>query len=369
MAYRTQHGHLTAAILRNWAFTMHAPAQWEFHGRKLVQARSYATKESERAFQGHWLIIDEFNRAPIDAALGEALTTLSDGEALLVPIDGTHISVPLPRDFRIIGTLNSFDRNYLNKISEALKRRFAFIEILPPSRTRREAEMGIVLYKALKKSVHLSSEIIVDGEKVEWRNVCEVEPDEVGVYVIRQTGDHPFQDIFFGMLWPLLETLRIYRQFGTAQAIKLVSQVITDGLLQRDTLAERWMEEWSDALDLALCDTIADQLQVLHPDELDVLIWRLKYDRDTFIAKYNSFLAGLVGKPKRLNAHLEAISAIVDDAGQPMLSDGEIEQLLEDADAQLTPDLLAEVFRLEDAPMYLPHFIRRLRTLKAERGL
>src|SRR5260370_32231681 len=27
VAYRTQHGHLTAAILRNWAFTIHAPAQ------------------------------------------------------------------------------------------------------------------------------------------------------------------------------------------------------------------------------------------------------------------------------------------------------------------------------------------------------
>ena len=40
--------------------------------------------------------------------------------------------VALPRDFRIIGTLNSFDRHFLNQISEAMKRRFDFIDVLPP---------------------------------------------------------------------------------------------------------------------------------------------------------------------------------------------------------------------------------------------
>ena len=58
-------------------------------------------------------------------ALGEALTTLGGGETLRVAVEGGSTELPVPKDFRIIGTLNSFDRNYLNQISEALKRRFA----------------------------------------------------------------------------------------------------------------------------------------------------------------------------------------------------------------------------------------------------
>ena len=102
-------------------------------------------------FRGLWLIIDEFNRAPIDLALGDALTALGSGNGgvLRVPTDDGIKDLPIPKDFRIIGTLNSFDRNYLNQISEALKRRFSFIEILPPSRAKRDEEQDIVLtYKS-----------------------------------------------------------------------------------------------------------------------------------------------------------------------------------------------------------------------------
>ena len=68
---------------------------------------------------------------------GDALTALGGNDVLRVPIDGGSAELPIPYDFRVIGTLNSFDRNYLNQISEALKRRFSFIEILPPTRQQR----------------------------------------------------------------------------------------------------------------------------------------------------------------------------------------------------------------------------------------
>jgi len=402
VAYRTQHGHLTAAILRNWAYTIHGPAQWEFHGRKCVQGQSCLEKGTEREYQGHWLIIDEFNRAPIDTALGEALTTLSDGEALLVPIDGTYLKVPLPRDFRIVGTLNSFDRNYLNKISEALKRRFAFIEIAPPSRARRVDEQNIVLYKSLKKIMHLSKTILYgdnpeDNERrertwaptvvggdpsanvweilenpnllaegwIDWVGGTTVFSLKTGTYVSLWDERLPFYALFYKTLWPLFEVIRVYRQLGTAQAIKLVSQVITTGLLQNYTTEDQWLE----ALDLAFCDTIADQLQVLLPDELEVLSWVLKYDAATFSEKYNSFLVSLAGKQRRLSAHLEALSALVDDDGTPLLTDEEVEQLLEDQGLQLAPEVLAQTFHLEHAPYHMPYLSRRLRALKAERGL
>src|SRR5512133_2174008 len=93
------------------------------------------TADDKMRYRGAWLVIDEFTRAPVDAAFGSLLTTLSGGShaRLSVPTaSGETREIPLPRDFRIIGTLNSFDRHFLNQISEAMKRRFDFIDVLPP---------------------------------------------------------------------------------------------------------------------------------------------------------------------------------------------------------------------------------------------
>src|SRR5262249_55873510 len=131
VAYHVQYGHLTEAIRRNWASDPNDPQAWR-HDRITVYAPNAGQHDRVQEFRGVWLIIDEFNRAPIDLALGEALTSLSNGSSgtLRVPTNDGSRHLPIPRDFRIIGTLNSFDRNYLNQISEALKRRFSFIEVL-----------------------------------------------------------------------------------------------------------------------------------------------------------------------------------------------------------------------------------------------
>lgn len=365
MAYRTRHGHLTEAILRNWAVTEHSAAHWEFHGRRSVHAQSAMDQDLTREYQGNWLIIDEFNRAPIDAALGEALTSLGNGEALLVPIDGTMVRVPLPQDFRIIGTLNSFDRNYLTQISEALKRRFAFIEVLPPTRVVRAEEQGMVLFKALKNLAHLSPAITLTSTTTIWQDVVTVIANDAGIYECTWKSEHPLFRLFHQVAWPLLEVLRVYRQLGTAQAISLVRQWFTPGLLQHYTSEQQWLE----VLDIALCDTIADQLQVLLPDQLEVLSWYLKCDADGFIERYNRFLASLAGNPRRLTAHLEFLRNCVNPAGEHLLSDEEIEDLLEQDEPSVAPEILHEIFHLEHPAAALPQFARRLRLYKAEHGL
>jgi hypothetical protein len=92
----------------------------------------------------HWLLIDEINRANVDLAFGNAFTTM----------DLRHRSVPLlslspteaerllpseikgffkdgrifvPHSFRIVSTMNSYDRALLFKLGFALTRRFALI--------------------------------------------------------------------------------------------------------------------------------------------------------------------------------------------------------------------------------------------------
>jgi hypothetical protein len=348
--------------------TEHASKRWEFHGRKRLLAPSVLNHHAEHEYQGHWLIIDEFNRAPIDAALGEALTALSNGESLLVPIDGRPVRLPLPKDFRIIGTLNSFDRNYLTQISEALKRRFAFIEVLPPTRVYQQAEQGIVLYKALKSLEHLSDAITLDDGMVNWQDVVLIGADAGGTYVCDwndQQDESPLHYVFYNIAWPLLEVLRIYRQLGTAQTIALIRQWLTPGLLQAYTTTEQWLE----ALDITLCDIIADQLQVLLPEELEVLTWYLKLDADIFIDRYNNFLASLAGKQRRLIRHLEALSNIVSTEGVQLLNDEDVEVLLAQDEPYIVPEILSAIFHLDHPPYQLPQFVRRLRNYKAEHGL
>lgn len=285
---------------------------------------------------------------------------------LRVSIEGGSAELPIPQDFRIIGTLNSFDRNYLNQISEALKRRFSFIEILPPGRSQRHAEQGIVLYKALQGISHLSAAIEVSDEdrSVYWENTAMISPDENGRYLIEwETDRHPFREAFEAA-WHLFEVIRIYRQLGTAQAISLFRHMLIAGILQGYATREAWIEQ---ALDDAVCDTIVDQLQVLMPDEIEVLLSYLTADRADFGERYHIVLRRLANS--RIEAQLLALGSVSNDAEQPFLSDSQIERIVA-ADVPLVPAAVLDgLFHLEVPLMHLPQFTRRLRVFRAERGL
>ncbi|HEX9683636.1 MAG TPA: AAA family ATPase [Acidimicrobiales bacterium] len=99
---------------------------------------------------GQWLVVDEMNRANFDRAFGQLFTVLS-GQPVILPFKRRGSSWPialvpasgeappetdvirLPASWRIIGTMNVFDKNLLFEMSYALMRRFAFIEVASPS--------------------------------------------------------------------------------------------------------------------------------------------------------------------------------------------------------------------------------------------
>jgi len=98
---------------------------------------------------GRWLIIDELNRADIDKAFGELFTLFSGNKVrlsyrveakpivLLPPgssVDETmEYPIFLMPDWRMIGTMNTFDKASLFQLSYAFMRRFAFVEIPVPA--------------------------------------------------------------------------------------------------------------------------------------------------------------------------------------------------------------------------------------------
>jgi MoxR-like ATPase len=93
-----------------------------------------------RALETHkWLLIDELNRADIDKAFGELMTVLS-GKAADTPFrkdDGRFISIgpedghshQIPKTFRVLATMNIWDKTSLFRLSYAVQRRFAMIHV------------------------------------------------------------------------------------------------------------------------------------------------------------------------------------------------------------------------------------------------
>jgi MoxR-like ATPase len=99
---------------------------------------------------GRWLVIDELNRSNFDRAFGQLFTVLS-GAAVVLPFKRKGQPNPLalvpqgveapeqtdvirvPASWRIIATMNVFDKNLLFDMSYALMRRFAFIEVPTPN--------------------------------------------------------------------------------------------------------------------------------------------------------------------------------------------------------------------------------------------
>ncbi len=371
ITYTVQYGYLTSTILKNWSFQGTNPEEWSTVTlqRTRVTTTSGVERGTQQQFRGQWLVIDEFNRAPIDLALGDALTALGGNDVLRVSIEGGSAELPIPLDFRVIGTLNSFDRHYLNQISEALKRRFSFVEILPPTRALGVVEQGIVLYKALKRISHLSESISIDDEgTLYWSERVVIGPDVSGQYSILWEDGHDAQAFCeaFETAWHIFEVIRIYRQLGTAQAISLIRHMLIVGILQGYTTRAEWVEK---ALDAALCDTLADQLQVLLPDEIETLLLYLSTERPAFSEAYHALLARLTNTPHRLYGQLLSLGSVSTIDGQSFLSDVEIEQIAAQNKPGIPSARLSQLFHLESADVHLPQLTRRLRTFKAERGL
>jgi MoxR-like ATPase/predicted RNA-binding protein len=107
-----------------------------------------------------WLILDEINRADIDKAFGPLFSALT-GDGITIPFErnGNEIRIRnydenfkenketffIPQSWRMIATMNNFDKSTLYQMSYAFMRRFAFIHIEVPT------EINVVLIQEYAK--------------------------------------------------------------------------------------------------------------------------------------------------------------------------------------------------------------------------
>ncbi len=189
-----------------------------FKGGKVIWKSGVLLEAIVKAYtsrQGCILIIDEINRANIDRAFGEFFTIFSSSdtstweipssileeileysksrEEMLVDeyaekvlklwnqFKGRFDGLKVPENFRIIGTMNTFDRRYLFTLGSALLRRFAIIEVTNPKIEDSEFKEIIVqylpkskvdvvdrilrLYRSMRNFVELGIALLIDTAK------------------------------------------------------------------------------------------------------------------------------------------------------------------------------------------------------------
>lgn len=101
--------------------------------------------DDESKPQAEWLLIDELNRAHPDRAFGELFSVIGTDDLVQVvlnhqPAENNRFVVP--RRFRIIATINTYDRQFVNTLSQAFRRRFTFITVGIPDRRPESEDWG-----------------------------------------------------------------------------------------------------------------------------------------------------------------------------------------------------------------------------------
>jgi hypothetical protein len=229
VVYEIQKGCVSDTVSRNW---------------KNKQSRLMRMKYTDlngQSYKGVWLVIDEFNRANIDSAFGEMITAFEHGN-LKIPTSkkGEYFEeLPIPKEYRIIGTLNTFDKHFLFKLSDALKRRFAYIEMLPPSSDKAEEEKYYVLKRSSEGLNHIPAlqgkiSLIEDNHEIDRKNT------------------DPKILLLLDSAYEMFSFIRRTKNLGTAVLISIFRFVLVDSLLN---------DRLDNSLDCAFRSNIIPQLE------------------------------------------------------------------------------------------------------------
>jgi 5-methylcytosine-specific restriction protein B len=171
------------------------------------------------------VIIDEINRGNIPKILGELITLLeADKRGLTVRLPQSGDEFSVPPNVHIIGTMNTADRS-IQLMDTALRRRFAFIELLPDTEALAGAVAGGLALDVFLDNLNERIRAIVGREK------------QIGHALFFRGGDtidtaEEFAAVFRHELLPLLQEY-LYESWGPLA--ELLGEVIVDEEAQRLT--------------------------------------------------------------------------------------------------------------------------------------
>ena len=227
---------------------------------KLLESADIAISNIHNAkdnYRGVWLVIDEFNRADIDKAFGQLFTALRTRRLKIPTIsDTSYKELSIPKDFRIIGTLNTQDKYFLFQLSDALKSRFAYIEIDIPTIEQKDAE---IYYTA--KNALTDLEIEENESLIQFNNQKKK--------IQNNSTDTNYVTMYYGLYsaYTVLDIVRQFKPLGTAILKLLFQQFIVS--IKR---SRKFSDNIQSVLDNALITNLIPQLETLSRPEIDAII-------------------------------------------------------------------------------------------------
>ncbi|MEU9083667.1 AAA family ATPase [Streptomyces sp. NPDC048357] len=111
------------------------------------------------------VLVDELNRGDLPKIFGELITLLEKdkrGYTVTLPLSGDHFSVP--PNVQLLGTMNTADRS-IRMLDSAIRRRFAFLELLPNTEPLTDAVVGQLDLKVFLTELNARIRAGLDREK------------------------------------------------------------------------------------------------------------------------------------------------------------------------------------------------------------
>lgn len=148
------------------------------------------------------LIIDEINRGNIPKIFGELITLLEMSKrgttSAMLPLSKELFSVP--RNLYIIGTMNTADRSIL-LLDTALRRRFAFKELLPETHLLQTSSIGNITLSSWLRALNrrIVEQLGRDGRNLQVGHAYLMPGGKVAATLTR------IGEIVRDELWPLLQ--------------------------------------------------------------------------------------------------------------------------------------------------------------------
>lgn len=229
--------------------------------------------------QAEWLLIDELNRAHLDKAFGELFSVLGTDE--LVPINLPHQKegnreLVIPRRFRIIATLNSYDKQFVQSLSQAIRRRFTFISLdIPPKRPHGTAWQYAL--DATAPAIQEFTHVLRRAAFRVARRETSMTPDDTEKVAQDIVGSLTTEHIeIVARLFDVVESVRYATEdsgdphlpIGTAQVVDVVELFLTRARLEGGTSSDYWQYmDWAASVKLVPLF----ESDVLGPEQLSKL--------------------------------------------------------------------------------------------------
>lgn len=191
--------------------------------RRFFDKYTYKTVNDKVALKNYVLIIDEINRANLPSVLGELIYALEYRDE---PVESMYAidkknELILPSNLFIIGTMNTADRS-VGHIDYAIKRRFAFVDILPTDQAIDDVVVDSGLNAKAKSLYHKVAELFNEDKSKT-------------VYL---QSDFKAKDVQLGHSYFLAETEKQLALKLEFEIKPLLNEYVKDGILSEEALLE-----------------------------------------------------------------------------------------------------------------------------------